>query len=104
MTLRRDGSMSEGSPRRKRAAPTPPASTVIRCRRFTPRSPTIGCRPFNRYSSHAANERGNLRFGQILTRLAAGGLGDGLLHQRTAEIVATRQQSELRELGPQLHP
>src|SRR5262245_52705325 len=104
MTVRRRGSRSELRPRRKRAAPTPPASTVTRLMSGVRADFAIGCRAFLRDTAHPLDERPDGFHGQIFAGVAAGGLGDLFLHEGAAEIVDAGVQTELRQLGAELHP
>src|SRR3989442_1525118 len=104
MTVSRRGSRSELRPRRKRAAPTPPASTVTRSVRRLIAAPAIKCRPLYRNSSHPLNQRAYGFRREILPCIRSRRLRDLLLHQRAAEVVAPRPERELGELRAQLDP
>src|SRR5215468_5159018 len=104
MIVSRAGSHSRYSPRRKRAAPTPPARTAMRFLYARRRDSAIGGCPLYRNAARADDQGADVRFGQVFAGLATGRLGDRLLHQRAAEIVADGRQRELGELGPELHP
>src|SRR5688572_19612760 len=101
MTVRWRGSVSRERPRRKRAPPTPPASTVIRLRTVHPR---VERRALHGPTAHRAHERLDLLDRGVLAGVGAGLAGDALLHERAAEVVAARAQRELREPMPELHP
>src|SRR5579875_1991912 len=90
-------------PRRNRAAPTPPASTAIRLATTVPDAP-VECGPLHGRAPHGAHERLDLLgrgvFPGVCPRLAR----DALLHERAAEVVASRAQRELRQAVAELHP
>src|SRR5262245_1848320 len=103
MTVSRRGSVSGWSPRRNRAAPTPPASTVIRDR-TRPADPSVQRRPLHRIASHGPHEGLDLLDGRVFARVRPGLAGDALFHERTTEVVAPGAERELREAVAELHP
>src|SRR5262245_25313636 len=101
MTVRWRGSVRRERPRRKRAPPTPPASTVIRLGTV---HPPVERRTLDGPPAHRPHERLDLLGRRVLPGVGAGLAGDALLHERAAEVVAAGAQRELREPVAELHP
>src|SRR5512135_2302406 len=97
MTVRRCGSRSELRPRRKRAAPTPPARTVTRSVRLVGCDPAIrGCALF-RNPSRRFDKGTDLLDRDVLTGIAPRGLGDLFFHECSAEVVDPGLERQLRQ-------
>src|SRR5262249_5558238 len=103
MTSRR-GSVRRERPRRKRAPPTPPASTVMVVRGTVLPYPPVGLGALRGDAPHGAHQRLDLPPRVVPPRAGARLARDALLHQRAAEVVAARPQRELRQPVAELHP
>src|SRR5262249_4727219 len=104
MMARRRGSMRRERPRRNRAPPTPPASTVMVVRGTVLSHPPVERRALYRGPSHDTHQALDLLDRGVLSRVRARLTRDALLHQRAAEVVAAGPQRELRQSMAELHP
>src|SRR5205823_3833164 len=109
MTVIRRGSVRRVRPVRKRAPPTPPASTVmdglgVRNALALDAHPTVQRGALDRDPAHGTHQRLDLLGRRVLAGVRARLAGDALLHQRAAEVVAAGAERELGETVAELHP
>src|SRR5215467_10227038 len=105
MTVVWRGSVCWQRPRRNRAPPTPPASTVTRNGSpRVPHHPSVECRPLDRDATHRTDQRLDFLDRGVLARIRARLARDALLHERATEVVAAGAERQLRKPVAVLHP
>src|SRR5215470_9377256 len=105
MTVVWRGSVCWQRPRRNRAPPTPPASTVTRNGSpRVPHHPSVECRPLDRDATHRTDQRLDFLDRGVLARIRARLARDALLHERATEVVAAGAERQLRKPVAELHP